>query len=84
MTVATLEESTVKIIAQTVDTEEENRRLCEQDQLRDEADQLRQQMLGNTPIAAYRDVGNGDVSSYANPDGLPRSDNPQCGTKRRR
>jgi hypothetical protein len=92
-TIAPHEESTVHIIAQTVDTEEENRLLRELDQLRQmqirhERDQLRQ-ILDNAPIvtpviATNRDVENGDEKVHAHHDDLRSSDAPRCGSKGRR
>jgi hypothetical protein len=82
------DESTVQIIAQAVDTEEENRILREQDQLRREYDQLRQ-IVENAPIvtpvaATNSDVENGDENILVNHDNSPRSGDPKCGPRGRR
>jgi hypothetical protein len=92
-TIASHEESTVHIIAQAVDTEEENRLRRELDQLRQmqirhERDQLRQ-ILDNAPIvtpviATNRDVEKGDEKVHVNHDDLPRRDDLKCGTRGRR
>jgi hypothetical protein len=86
-TTASHEESTVHIIAQAVDTEAENRRLREQDQIRHERDQLRQ-ILKNAPIvtpvvATNSGVEDGAEKVHANHDDLPRSDVPKCGSNGR-
>jgi hypothetical protein len=87
-TIAPHDQSTVQIIARTVDTEEENRILREQDQLRRENDRLHH-LLDRAPIvtpvvAPNRDVEKGDKNIHVNRDDLPRRDDPKCGPGCRR
>jgi hypothetical protein len=84
-TVATHEESTIDVVARVVDTEEENRRLCEHDVIRHERDRLRQ-ILDNavivTPVVPPdTDEENRDENVHANDEDLPKRDDHKCATK---
>jgi hypothetical protein len=64
-----------------VDTEEENRSLRQQDQIRHARDQLRQIPDSAPIVVPAPDLAtNGDVEN-GNHVGLPRSDKPKCGTR---
>jgi hypothetical protein len=88
VTIAPHEESIFHIIARTVDTEEENRRLRELDQAVRERDQLRQiledAVIVSPILATNSDVENGNRNIHANHSDLPRSDVSKCGTRGRR
>jgi hypothetical protein len=75
--IASHDQSTVQIISRTVDTEEENRILCEKDQ-------LRHSPIVTPVVATNRDLEKGDEKAHVNHHDLPKSDDPKCGPRGRR